>query len=157
MHFSLVSCITQADRITIVNVASRDIFTFAYLINRESILFGSIFRNGDFDGLTRFEVSLIRKSHFLRLVCVYVCVYVCVCYQHNSKANYSRIFKFGILHLCHKYLKLFIKIGQKLWKHKKILIHYGLWTDFLVSEFSYILTAVSIMKFTYVFAMVKNM
>ena len=27
---------------------------------------------------------------------------VCVCYEHNSKTNKSRIFKFGILHLCHK-------------------------------------------------------
>ena len=37
---------------------------FLLPISRESIVFGSNFRNGDFDGFTRFEVSGIRKSHF---------------------------------------------------------------------------------------------
>ena len=42
-------------------------FTFYYFllpISRESIVLGSNFRSGDFDGFTRFDVSWIRKSHF---------------------------------------------------------------------------------------------
>ena len=36
----------------------RNVFSFYFLlpISRESIVFGSNFRNGDFDGFTRFEV-----------------------------------------------------------------------------------------------------
>ena len=52
-----------------------------------------------------------------------------------------------------------MKIGQKLFTGapKRILIHYGLGTQFLVSEFECIQTALRIMKLTYNFAMVKNM
>ena len=39
-------------------------FYFLLPISRETIVFGSNFRSGDFDGFTRFEVSWIRKSHF---------------------------------------------------------------------------------------------
>ena len=34
----------------------RNIFYFLLPISRESIVFGTNFRNGDFDGFTRFEV-----------------------------------------------------------------------------------------------------
>ena len=34
-----------------------DFFYFLLPISRESIVFGSHFRNGDFDGFSRFEVS----------------------------------------------------------------------------------------------------
>ena len=40
------------------------IFYFLLPISRESIVFGSNFWNRDFDGITRFEVSWIWKSHF---------------------------------------------------------------------------------------------
>ena len=71
------------------------------------------------------------------------CPSVCVCYQHNSKTNYSRIFKLGILHLCHRQMLLetFYKDRTKTLctgAHKRILMHKGLWTKFLISEFSYI-------------------
>ena len=72
-------------------------FYFLFPISRENIVFGSNFRSRDFDGFTRFEVPLLRKLHILCLVSVYVCL--CACYQHNSKTNYSRNIKFGILHL----------------------------------------------------------
>ena len=39
-------------------------FYFFLPISRERIVFGSNFRNGDFDGFTRFEVLWIRKSYF---------------------------------------------------------------------------------------------
>ena len=53
-------------------------FYFLLPISRESIVFGSNFKNGDFDGFTRYEDSLIQKSHFQHLVWVYVCVCVSV-------------------------------------------------------------------------------
>ena len=39
-------------------------YYFLLPISRESIALGSNFRNGDFDGFTRFEVPWIRKTHF---------------------------------------------------------------------------------------------
>ena len=59
-------------------------------------------------------------------VCVYLCVKVC--YQHNSKTNYSRNIKFGILHLYHiqMLLESFQKDRTKILStraHKSILIH----------------------------------
>ena len=81
-------------------------------------------------------------------------VCMCVCYQHNSKTNYSRIFKFGILHLYH--VQMLLETFYKYWTktlctgaHKRILIHYGLWTEFLVCEFQYIYTALNIIKLPY--------
>ena len=78
-------------------------------------------------------------------VSVYVSVCLCDCYQHNSKTNYSRNIKFGILHLYHvqMLLETFYKDRTKTLctgAHKRILIHYGLWTVFRVSEFSDIKT-----------------
>ena len=73
-----------------------------------------------------------------------VCVsLVCICYQHNSRTNYSRSFKLGILHLYHvqMLLETFYKDQSKTLctgGHKRILIHYGLLTEFRVSEFSYV-------------------
>ena len=39
-------------------------FPFYPCNGKESIVYGSSFRNGDFDGFTRYEVSWILKSHF---------------------------------------------------------------------------------------------
>ena len=93
-------------------------------------------------------------------VSVYVCL--CVCYQHKSKTNYSRNIKFSILHLYHsqKLLETVYEDRAKILctgAHKRILIYYGLWTKFILSEFSYIQNSINVMKFTYIFAMVKNM
>ena len=52
---------------------------------KESILLGGNIRNGDFDGIKRFEVPLIQKSYFQS---VFVTVYLC--YLHNSKTNYRK-------------------------------------------------------------------
>ena len=91
------------------------------------------------------------------MVCVYVCVCVCVCEsvcvcvtfisitQKEIVAETSNlVFYICITYRC--YLKLFIKIGQKLYVqgHPKILIHYGLWTEFLVSKYQYIQTALNL-------------
>ena len=61
-------------------------------------------------------------------VCMCVDVGVCASYQRNSKTNYSRIFKFGILHFYHIQMLL-----ETLYKdrtksqctgaYKRILIH----------------------------------
>ena len=89
-------------------------FCFLLLIHgRESTVFGSNFRNGHFDGFTYLRSPESENYIFLRLICV------CVCYQHNSKTSCSRNFKFDILHL----------------NHMEMLIHYSLWTEFLVSSF----------------------
>ena len=40
------------------------LFYFLLHISTERIVLGSNFRNGDFDGFTRFEAPLTRKSHF---------------------------------------------------------------------------------------------
>ena len=50
-------------------------------------------------------------SYWSVCICVSVCVYYQI-YQHYSKTNYSRNFKFHILHLYSTYLKLFMKIRQ---------------------------------------------
>ena len=56
------------------------LITFSYSCNsRENIVYGSNFRNEDFDGFIRYDDSWIRKSHFLVFgVCAYVCVWYCV-------------------------------------------------------------------------------
>ena len=113
------------------------IFTFSYTCNgRKSIDFGTNFRNGDFYGFTRYEVTWIWKLHYLHLVSV--CVYMWACYQHNT--NYSNNIKSGIHQLYHIQILLetFYKDQPKILytgAHKKILIHWGLWSEFLVSEF----------------------
>ena len=84
-----------------------------------------------------FEVEVLMDLHVLR--CpesenhsfrgLSVRMDVCICYQHNSKANYRRIFKFGTLHLCHRYMLLEIFFYKDRTKtlctgvHKRILIH----------------------------------
>ena len=59
-------------------------------------------------------------------------------YQHNSKTNYRRNSKFGILHVNHTWMLL--KKFYEDWinsmctgEHKRILIHYGLQKEFLVN------------------------
>ena len=49
-------------------------FHFLLPIRRESIVFGSNFRNGDFDGFTCFEVPWIQKSFSVFGLCVCVSV-----------------------------------------------------------------------------------
>ena len=125
-----------------------------------------------------FKMEILMDLHVLRstesenhifsvwsvCICVCVCVSMCrrVCYQHNSKTNQSRNINFGILLLYHirMLLETFRKDRTKFLctgAHKRILKHEGLWTKFRVTEFSYIQTAVNIMKFTYMFAMARNM
>ena len=61
---------------------------------------------------------LFTSSLFLGVglcVCVCLCVFLCVCYQHNSRTNFNRILKFGILHLydMQMLLKTFYKDGTR--------------------------------------------
>ena len=86
-------------------------------------------------------MSTLESENPIFSVCMYVCL--CVCYQHNSKTNYSRNIKFGILYLYHvqMLLETFYKDMSKTLcteAHKRILIHCGLWTEFRVSVFSFI-------------------
>ena len=109
------------------------------------------------DGFIHFQVECIQTSHFQR----FVCAYVNVCQQHNSKTNYSISLKYNVKHLCYKLIlhETFNNIRQKLSIQrciKKILIQYDLWTKHLVNSFQYIQTALKIMKFTCIFAKLKN-
>ena len=47
-----------------LNEIKKILFYILLPITRESIVFESNFRNWDFDGFTRFEISWIRKSRF---------------------------------------------------------------------------------------------
>ena len=120
------------------------IFTFSYLYEQK-VLFVK-FSKWRFGWIYTFWGPLNPKITFLANgLCVCVCesVCLCVCYQHNLKTNYSRNIKFGILYLylIQMLLETFHKDRTKTLctgAHKRILIHYGLWTKFRVSEFSYI-------------------
>ena len=79
-----------------------------------------------------------------------------------EKTNCSRIIKFGILHLHHilMLLEIFNKDRIKTLcaeAHKRIIIHQGLWREFLVIEFLRSSTALNLMKLKYIFNIVKNM
>ena len=73
-------------------------FHFILFAMAEKILFfGSNFLTEDFDGFTCYEIPWIRKSHFKRLVCVYVGV--CDSYQHTTQKQIKQFKqKLQILH-----------------------------------------------------------
>ena len=121
-----------------------------------------------------FETDILMDLHVLKspecgnhIFCIWsvsLCGSVCigVFYQHNSKANGSSNTKFSIVHLYDILMPFesFYKDRRKslfIGANNRILIHYGLWSEFLVSKFSYISIAVNKMKFTFIFVMVKNM
>ena len=98
-----------------------NIFTFTFLfflfslthVMVEKVLFLS----------QNFELEISMNLHVMKtpksekhIFGLRVCACLCVCHQYNSKTNYSRNTKIGILYFiiytC--YLKLFIKISQKL-------------------------------------------
>ena len=75
-------------------------------------------------------------SVWFMYMCVSVCVSVISITQKQITRESSNLaFYICIIRKC--YLKLFIKIGQKLCTgtQKRILTHYGLWMEFIVSEF----------------------
>ena len=89
------------------------IFTFSYLLTEKVLFSGQI---SEMEILMELHVlrSPESENHIFSVWCVYACVCVCVCvcvclsvcYQHNTKINYSRIFKFGILRLSHRLMLL---------------------------------------------------
>ena len=115
------------------------IFYLLLPITRESIAFRSNFRSEDFDGFTRFQVPLNPKIIFLafgQCVCVSV---ISITQKQIIPDTSNLIFYFCIMYRC--YLKLFYKNQTKTLstgEHKRILIHYVIWTAFLVNEFYYI-------------------
>ena len=88
--------------------------------------FGSNFRNGVFDGFTVYGTLNSSKIVFFLTIGVH--------YKGNSKTNYSRNSKSGILHLYHMQILLEIFLGD-LWNrlciraHRRILIH-RIWSIF---------------------------
>ena len=81
-----------------------------------------------------FELKILMDLHVMRvpesenLIFSVWSVRMCVFYQHNSKTNYSRNIKFGILHLYD--LQMLLEISHKnrtktlcTGAHKRILIH----------------------------------
>ena len=71
-------------------------------------------------------------------VCVSLCLCLCVCYQHNSKTNYRRIFKFGILNLCHRWNEYGMNYMNDLYtgQHKIIWICEWQWLEIVEASFS---------------------
>ena len=106
-------------------------FHFLLPISRESIALGQIFEMEilmDLHGLRSPESKNRIFSKWSVCMCICVCVCVRACYKHNSKTNFSRIFKFCILHLYHTQMVLetFHKDRTKTLctgTHKRILIH----------------------------------
>ena len=122
------------------------LFTFSYPCNsRESIVFRSHFLKWKSWWIYILWGPRNPKIIFLAFglcVCVYVGVGICLCdyNQHNSKTNNSRNIKFGILHLY--YMQMLHETFYKDWTktlctgvYKRILMHYGLWREFLAIEF----------------------
>ena len=108
-------------------------------MSQKVLLLGHIFGTDIFLGLhvLRYPES---KNHIYNGWSLCVCVCLSVCYQHNSKTNYSRNIKLGILHLYHVQMQLetFYKDRTKTLRtgaYKMILMHYGLWAEFLVNSF----------------------
>ena len=64
MHFFFLENPKFEIHFGIENKYALYLFYFLLPISRESIVFGSNFRSGDFDGFTCFEVPWIRKTHF---------------------------------------------------------------------------------------------
>ena len=67
------------------------IFTFFYLCNsRENIVMGSNFHNGDFDGVTDYEVTKSENDIFsVWCACIYACVSVISITQKQITAESS--------------------------------------------------------------------
>ena len=112
----------------------------------EKLLFlGQIF---EAEILMNLHVMIVSASenHISSVWSVCLCVRLNACYQHNSKINYSRNTKFGIVYLYHA--QILLESLYKDWRktlctgeHKRFLIHYGLRKEFLVIEFLHIWTA----------------
>ena len=75
--------------------------------DRESIYFGSNFRNEDFDGLTRFEGPLNSKITFLAVGLSVTSVFP------NQITGETSNLVFCIYIICGWHLKLFMEVGQK--------------------------------------------
>ena len=91
------------------------------------------------------DLHIFRPSEFENhIFSVGLSVCVCVCYQDNSKTNFSRIFKIGILHLYH--IQMLLETFYKDRKKNCVQEHTNyntecmdsLWTEFHVCESSYI-------------------
>ena len=93
-------CLRLASILKALRHSSYFYFLFFIPLYRKYIVFWSKFRNGNFDGFIHFEVLWIRKPKY-STVDLCVCMCTCVSNKRNSKTNYSRYFKFSILHLCH--------------------------------------------------------
>ena len=96
------------------------------------------------------DINVSRSSEYKT---TYSVVCLCVWNCQNWKTSYSRNSKFGILHLYHT--RMLLETFYEDWinclctrVHINILIHYGLWTEFLVVEILCIWTALSRMKLT---------
>ena len=133
------------------------IFFFLLPIREENIVLGSNFRSRDFT-----DLHVLNSTEYENHIFSGCSVCVCVCHQHNSKANSNRIFKLGTLILYHMQILLEAFYKDRIntlhtRTHKRILMQYGLWMEFLVREFQYVQTALNITKSTFIFTMVKNM
>ena len=105
------------------------VFLPKVLFNHSKYCFGVKFSKWRFWSIYKIRVP---KNTFLT---VDLCVSVCICITQKLITAYASnlVFYICIIHRC--YLKLFMKIGQNTGTIR-ILIHYGIWTDLLISSFS---------------------
>ena len=75
-------------------------FAFSYLQVEKVLFLCQIFEVEIFMDLHVLR-SPESENHIFSVWSVCLCDSMCLCYQHNSKTNFSRNIKFGILHLYH--------------------------------------------------------
>ena len=113
----------------VVNLKPLPYLPFYFLLpiyGRENIVLRSTFWNGDFDRFRMFWGPLNPKVTVLAVTSTVINIT-----QKQLTAETSNlVFYICIIRRC--YLKLFMKIRLKLCTgvQKRILIHYGLWTEF---------------------------
>ena len=113
-------------------------FLLSHLLEEKVLFWGQIFKVEILTNLHVLRSSESEKHIFSKWS---VCMCVCLL-SDNSKTKYSRNIKFGILHLYYiqMLLETFYKDRTKTLctgAHKRILIYFGLWREFLSNEFSY--------------------
>ena len=137
-----------------MNIA--DYFYFSLSTCRKNIVFGSNFRNWQFDLRLCFEVTWIRKSHFLAFG-----LWVWRSVINIIPKQIIAVTQNFLFYICILYWTLFETFyedrtnGLHRGAHKTIRKQYSLWTEFCVSEFKCGWTTLSMMKRSHIFDMIN--
>ena len=94
--------------------APRNSYFLVPIYVKEIIVFRSNFLKGDFDGFTNLEVLPEFKNNTFSSwsLCLYTCVVISITQKQITAETSNLVFNIRITYRC--YLKLFIKVGQKL-------------------------------------------